>query len=69
MKGLGECDADELSDVLLDPKTRNVKQLVVEDAIKAEKHLEMLMGTSVTGRRQFLLANGNKANDLWESEE
>ena len=69
MKGLGECDPDELTDVLLDPKTRNVKQLVVEDAIAAEKHLEMLMGTSVVGRRQFLLNNGNKANDLWESEE
>lgn len=41
----------------------------VTDAKAAEAHLQMLMGTSVAGRRQFLLENGNKANDLWESEE
>ena len=69
LKGLGECDSEELADVLLDKKTRNVKQLVVNDAKEAEKHLEMLMGTSVTGRRKFLLENGSKANELWESEE
>lgn len=69
LKGLGECDSEELADVLLDKKTRNVKQLVVNDAKEAEKHLEMLMGTSVAGRRKFLLENGSKANELWESEE
>ena len=69
LKGLGECDSEELADVLLDKKTRNVKQLVVNDAKEAEKHLEMLMGTSVTGRRKFLLEDGSKANELWESEE
>ena len=69
LKGLGECDSEELADVLLDKKTRNVKQLVVNDAKEAEKHLERLMGTSVAGRRKFLLENGSKANELWESEE
>ena len=69
LKGLGECDSEELADVLLEKKTRNVKQLVVNDAKEAEKHLEMLMGTSVAGRRKFLLENGSKATELWESEE
>lgn len=64
MKGLGECDSSELEEVLLNPETRNVKQMIVKDANKSKQHLEMLMGTSVIGRRQFLLENGYKANIL-----
>lgn len=68
MKGLGECDPDELSQVLLDNDTRNLKQVTVVSKTKAEQHLQMLMGPVVTGRREFLLENGNKANNLYESE-
>ena len=39
--------------------------MLVNDSATAKTHLEMLMGTSVVGRRQYLLANGNKANDLY----
>ena len=41
----------------------------VKNAIEAGNHLEMLMGTSVVGRRQFLLENGDKANSLYETKE
>ena len=68
-KGLGESDAEELEEILLNPATRNVKQVVVKDVKAAAEHLEMLMGTSVIGRREFLLANGNKANELYEKRE
>lgn len=64
MKGLGECDSEELDHVLLNHETRNVKQMIVDDVDKAKAHLEMLMGTSVVGRREFLLHNGYKANIL-----
>lgn len=68
-KGLGESDSEELEAVLLNPETRNVKQVVVKNATEAGNHLEMLMGTSVVGRRQFLLENGDKANSLYETKE
>ena len=69
LKGLGECDSAELESVLLNNETRNVQQVVVSDVEAAKKHLEMLMGKSVIGRRDFLLKNGNKANNLYEKGE
>ena len=60
-KGLGEQGADELEYCLLDPKTRNVQQLEVEDAEKTDKLLEILMGTSVPPRREYLLKYGEEA--------
>lgn len=68
-KGLGESDSEELEEILLNPETRNVKQVVISDVKAAAKHLEMLMGVAVAGRREFLLANGDKANDLYEKKE
>ena len=61
-KGLGEQDPDELEYCLLDPKTRNVQQLVVEDEVETDNLLEVLMGTSVPPRREYLLKYGEEAN-------
>ena len=54
-KGLGEQDADELEECLLNPKTRNVEQIVVEDKAEASKLLEILMGPSVPPRKEYVL--------------
>lgn len=54
LKGLGEQDSDELSYCLLDPKTRNVLQLKVEDYGKTDKMFQDLYGKRVEPRVQFL---------------
>lgn len=54
-KGLGEQDADELEECLLNPNTRNVKCVTVEDKDKAHKLFEILMGPSVPPRREYVL--------------
>jgi DNA gyrase subunit B len=54
-KGLGEQDADELEECLLNPETRNVKCITVEDKEKAHKLFEILMGPSVPPRRDYVL--------------
>ena len=65
-KGLGEQDADELGPCILDPSTRNVAQITVEDAKAADALFEILMGTAVPPRREWLLAHSEEASDnLW----
>ena len=61
-KGLGEQDSDELAEALLNPETRNVLQIVVEDKNKAASLIEVLLGTSVPPRREYLLAHEEEAN-------
>ena len=62
-KGLGEQDSDELYETLLNPETRNVAQIVVEDKEKAAKLIDILLGESVPPRREFLLAHEEEANE------
>ena len=62
-KGLGEQDAEELSDALLNPESRNVAQITVEDKTAAARLIEVLLGTSVPPRREFLLAHEEEANE------
>ena len=54
-KGLGEQDADELEECLLNPATRNVEQITVEDEVETAKLFEILMGPSVPPRREYIL--------------
>ena len=61
-KGLGEQDSDELAEALLNPNTRNVLQLVVEDEKETANLIEILLGPSVPPRREFLLAHEEEAN-------
>ena len=60
-KGLGEQDADELGECLLDPGTRNVNQITVDDADAADNLFEIFMGTSVPPRRQYILQFSEEA--------
>ena len=61
-KGLGEQDADELEECLLNPETRNVAQITVSDIKKTEVLFDTLMGTVVAPRRAYLLAHAEEAN-------
>ena len=60
-KGLGEQDPDELRLTLLDPNTRVLKQITVEDAERAEKMFNDLMGSSAEPRKEYLKIHSNEA--------
>ncbi len=53
-KGLGEMDAEQLWETTLNPETRILKQIEIEDARMASEVTEMLMGTDVPPRRKFI---------------
>ena len=53
-KGLGEMSAEQLWETTMNPATRNLIQVTVEDAAKAEKMITTLMGDKVEGRKEFL---------------
>jgi DNA gyrase subunit B len=54
-KGLGEMDADELWDTTMNPATRAVRRITLDDAAKAEGVLELLMGERVEPRKNWLI--------------
>ena len=60
-KGLGEMDAEQLWSTTLDPKTRRMKRVEIEDARMASSVTEMLMGTEVPPRRAFIYENAREA--------
>lgn len=62
-KYVGEQDANELAEALLNPETRNIAQIVVSDEKKAAILIDVLLGTSVPPRRAFLLAHEEEANE------
>ena len=60
-KGLGEMDADQLWETTLNPETRILKQVEIEDALYASQVTEMLMGTEVPPRKAFIYEHANDA--------
>jgi DNA gyrase subunit B len=60
-KGLGEMNAEELWETTMDPKVRVLKQVVIEDAVAADKIFDVLMGTDVPARKSFIQSNATKA--------
>ena len=60
-KGLGEMDADQLWETTLNPETRRLKLVEIEDARMASSVTEMLMGTEVPPRRAFIYRNATEA--------
>ena len=54
-------DAQQLWETTLDPKTRILKQVEIEDARMASSVTEMLMGTEVPPRRTFIYENAKEA--------
>ena len=60
-KGLGEMDATQLWDTTLNPETRILKQVEIEDARMASEVTEMLMGTEVPPRKAFIYEHARDA--------
>ncbi len=60
-KGLGEMDASQLWETTLDPKTRLLKRIEIEDGRMASEITELLMGTDVPPRKAFIHAHARDA--------
>ena len=60
-KGLGEMDAQQLWETTLDPETRMLKQVEIEDARMASEITELLMGTEVPPRKAFIYDHATDA--------
>lgn len=58
-KGLGEMSAEQLWETTMNPATRNLTQVTIEDAARAERMIMTLMGDKVEGRKEFLAKHAN----------
>ena len=63
-KGLGEMDAHELWDTTMNPETRTLKRIELEDAVKADEIFTILMGEKVEPRKEFIEQNAKYVVNL-----
>ena len=63
-KGLGEMDPQQLADTTMDPKTRILRRVTIEDAAKAERAVRELMGNQVEYRRDYIERHAKDARYL-----
>ena len=61
-KGLGEMSATQLWDTTMNPKSRKIKKIYIEDAVEADRVFSMLMGDDVQERKMFISENAMEAN-------
>ena len=64
LKGLGEMDWEELKDTTMNPETRTLLQVTVEEAAEADTIMSVLMGDNVESRRDFITANARDVRNL-----
>ena len=61
MKGLGEMDADELEESLLNPETRVLKQITIEDKPSTDILFDHLMGSAAVPRKKYIEEHSHEA--------
>ena len=63
-KGLGEMDAQQLWDTTMNPETRTLLQVTIDNAMEADKYFEMLMGDEVEPRKRYIMENAQFVRNL-----
>ena len=63
-KGLGEMNPEQLWETSMDPKTRNLLKVSIEDTLEADLWFATLMGDDVEGRRTYIEQNGQFVQNL-----
>ncbi len=63
-KGLGEMNANQLWETTMDPQSRTLLQVTIDDAMIADKTFDMLMGSEVAPRRRFITTHATEVRNL-----
>ena len=63
-KGLGEMNYDQLADTTMNPNSRSIKKVNIEDAEEADKLFRILMGEDTESRKHFILSHAKNVKEL-----